>query len=85
MVGESAQATYGWRGAQDVVAGHGAAQPALTRSFCFGPQFSKVNRWLALADTPVGPLSLSLSGPSTSGTTRSAIRSPVSAVPHLAQ
>ena len=54
MVGDSAQAIYGWRGATDVMAGFDAEQLTLTRSFRFGPQIAdEANRWLALADAPI--------------------------------
>jgi hypothetical protein len=54
MVGDSAQAIYGWRGAHDVMTGFDAAQLTLTRSFRFGPQIAaEANRWLALADAPI--------------------------------
>ncbi|MGW5207919.1 UvrD-helicase domain-containing protein [Streptomyces griseoincarnatus] len=54
MVGDSAQAIYGWRGARDVMTGFDAAQLTLTRSFRFGPPIAaQANRWLALADAPI--------------------------------
>jgi superfamily I DNA/RNA helicase len=54
MVGDSAQAIYGWRGATDVMTGFDAEQLTLTRSFRFGPQLAdEANRWLALADAPI--------------------------------
>ncbi|UQA34774.1 UvrD-helicase domain-containing protein [Streptomyces sp. HNA39] len=54
MVGDSAQAIYGWRGATDVMTGFDAKQLTLTRSFRFGPQIAdEANRWLALADAPI--------------------------------
>ncbi|MBL3666926.1 ATP-dependent helicase [Streptomyces sp. M2CJ-2] len=54
MVGDSAQAIYGWRGAADVMTGFDAEQLTLTRSFRFGPQIAdEANRWLALADAPI--------------------------------
>ncbi|MGW4043148.1 UvrD-helicase domain-containing protein [Streptomyces sp. NPDC004721] len=54
MVGDSAQAIYGWRGARDVMTGFDAAQLTLTRSFRFGPQIAdQANRWLTLADAPI--------------------------------
>jgi superfamily I DNA/RNA helicase len=53
MVGDSAQAIYGWRGARDVMVGFDATQLTLTRSFRFGPEIAaQANRWLALADVP---------------------------------
>ncbi|KDN78027.1 DNA helicase [Streptomyces olindensis] len=54
MVGDSAQAIYGWRGATDVMTGFDAEQLTLTRSFRFGPEIAdEANRWLALADAPI--------------------------------
>ncbi|MEU0107606.1 UvrD-helicase domain-containing protein [Streptomyces sp. NPDC006251] len=54
MVGDSAQAIYGWRGATDVMTGFDAEQLTLTRSFRFGPRIAEeANRWLALADAPI--------------------------------
>lgn len=54
MVGDSAQAIYGWRGARDVMTGFDATQLTLTRSFRFGPLIAdQANRWLELADAPI--------------------------------
>ncbi|MEY9490910.1 superfamily I DNA/RNA helicase [Streptomyces calvus] len=54
MVGDSAQAIYGWRGARDVMTGFDAPQLTLTRSFRFGPHIAEeANRWLTLADAPI--------------------------------
>lgn len=54
MVGDSAQAIYGWRGARDVLTGFDATALALTQSFRFGPLIAaEANRWLALADAPI--------------------------------
>ncbi|MFG2948471.1 UvrD-helicase domain-containing protein [Streptomyces adustus] len=54
MVGDSAQAIYGWRGARDVMTGFDATPLILTRSFRFGPLIAtEANRWLALADAPI--------------------------------
>ncbi|MFF4590465.1 UvrD-helicase domain-containing protein [Streptomyces sp. NPDC001388] len=54
MVGDSAQAIYGWRGARDVMTGFDANPLTLTRSFRFGPLIAEeANRWLALADAPI--------------------------------
>lgn len=54
MVGDSAQAIYGWRGARDVMAGFEARQLTLTRSFRFGPLLAdEANRWLALSKSPI--------------------------------
>ncbi|RZU36717.1 AAA domain-containing protein [Streptomyces sp. BK022] len=53
MVGDSAQAIYGWRGTRDVMTGFDATSLTLTRSFRFGPLIAdEANRWLALADAP---------------------------------
>ncbi|KUN54909.1 DNA helicase [Streptomyces canus] len=71
MVGDSAQAIYGWRGATDVMTGFDAEQLTLTRSFRFGPRIAEeANRWLALADAPIR-----LTG-------TDSIRAEVSDVPH---
>ncbi|MFI6567453.1 UvrD-helicase domain-containing protein [Streptomyces sp. NPDC050534] len=54
MVGDSAQAIYGWRGARDVMTGFDATPLTLTRSFRFGPPIAaEANRWLALAGAPI--------------------------------
>ncbi|WP_069770977.1 UvrD-helicase domain-containing protein [Streptomyces sp. LUP30] len=54
MVGDSAQAIYGWRGARDVMTGFDATALTLTRSFRFGPLIAEeANRWLTLADAPI--------------------------------
>ncbi|MFC3574238.1 UvrD-helicase domain-containing protein [Streptomyces yaanensis] len=54
MVGDSAQAIYGWRGARDVMTGFDATHLTLTRSFRFGPLLAEqANRWLALTDAPI--------------------------------
>jgi AAA domain-containing protein/UvrD-like helicase family protein len=54
MVGDSAQAIYGWRGARDVMTGFDARQFTLTRSFRFGPELAaEANRWLALSEAPI--------------------------------
>ncbi|MFD6432078.1 UvrD-helicase domain-containing protein [Streptomyces venezuelae] len=54
MVGDSAQAIYGWRGARDVMNGFDATPLTLTRSFRFGPLIAdEANRWLILADAPI--------------------------------
>ncbi|MEU0354340.1 UvrD-helicase domain-containing protein [Streptomyces cyaneofuscatus] len=54
MVGDSAQAIYGWRGARDVMTGFTGHHLTLTRSFRFGPELAaEANRWLTLADAPL--------------------------------
>ncbi|NUQ99415.1 MAG: UvrD-helicase domain-containing protein [Streptomyces sp.] len=54
MVGDSAQAIYGWRGARDVMADFDATHLTLTRSFRFGPLLAQqANRWLAFTDAPI--------------------------------
>ncbi|MGW1270539.1 UvrD-helicase domain-containing protein, partial [Streptomyces sp. NPDC002491] len=54
MVGDSAQAIYGWRGARDVMTDFDAAAHTLTRSFRFGPLLAEqANRWLELAQAPI--------------------------------
>ncbi|WP_051872066.1 UvrD-helicase domain-containing protein [Streptomyces sclerotialus] len=54
LVGDSAQAIYGWRGARDVMTGFRGRQLTLSRSFRFGPALAaEANRWLAIVDAPV--------------------------------
>ncbi|MGW5472497.1 UvrD-helicase domain-containing protein [Streptomyces chartreusis] len=54
MVGDSAQAIYGWRGARDVMTDFDATPLTLTRSFRFGPLLAEqANRWLAFTDAPI--------------------------------
>ncbi|MFF1301878.1 UvrD-helicase domain-containing protein [Streptomyces sp. NPDC058307] len=54
MVGDSAQAIYGWRGARDVMTDFDAIGLTLTRSFRFGPLLAEqANRWLELAEAPI--------------------------------
>ncbi|BCK53189.1 UvrD-helicase domain-containing protein [Nocardia wallacei] len=54
MVGDSAQAIYGWRGAQDVMSGFDGMQLGLTQSFRFGPAVAEeANRWLTVVDAPI--------------------------------
>ncbi|MFL6113093.1 MAG: UvrD-helicase domain-containing protein [Catenulispora sp.] len=54
MVGDSAQAIYGWRGARDVMSGFDGARLSLSQSFRFGPRLAaEANRWLAIAEAPI--------------------------------
>ncbi|MFD9636585.1 UvrD-helicase domain-containing protein, partial [Streptomyces violascens] len=54
MVGDSAQAIYGWRGATDVMARFTGTPLTLSQSFRFGPRLAdEANRWLALAGAPL--------------------------------
>ncbi|MFH8592023.1 UvrD-helicase domain-containing protein [Streptomyces rimosus] len=54
MVGDSAQAIYGWRGARDVMSTFDGRQLTLSRSFRFGPALAEeANRWLAIVDAPI--------------------------------
>jgi hypothetical protein len=54
MVGDSAQAIYGWRGARDVMTGFDGTALTLTRSFRFGPELAtEANRWLAISKAPI--------------------------------
>ncbi|WP_239153918.1 UvrD-helicase domain-containing protein [Amycolatopsis sp. FDAARGOS 1241] len=54
MVGDSAQAIYGWRGAPDVMTGFAGNQLALSHSFRFGDAVAaEANRRLAIADAPI--------------------------------
>jgi len=54
MVGDSAQAIYGWRGARDVMTGFDGTHLHLSRSFRFGPHLAEeANRWLTIADAPI--------------------------------
>ncbi len=54
MVGDSAQAIYGWRGARDVMKGFDGEQLVLSRSFRFGPAIAQeANRWLEAVESPI--------------------------------
>lgn len=54
MVGDSAQAIYGWRGARDIMTGFDGHALSLSQSFRFGPRLAdEANRWLAIADAPI--------------------------------
>ncbi|MGP3967406.1 UvrD-helicase domain-containing protein [Streptomyces sp. 6N223] len=54
MVGDSAQAIYGWRGAKDVMTDFKGTALTLSRSFRFGPALAEeANRWLTLVDAPI--------------------------------
>lgn len=54
MVGDSAQAIYGWRGARDVMTEFDGTQLALSRSFRFGPALAaEANRWLSIVESPI--------------------------------
>lgn len=54
LVGDSAQAIYGWRGAQDVMTDFDGTTLPLSRSFRFGDAIAaEANRWLTLAGQPL--------------------------------
>jgi superfamily I DNA/RNA helicase len=54
VVGDSAQAIYGWRGARDIMAGFNGTTLTLSQSFRFGPNLAaEANRWLTIADAPI--------------------------------
>ncbi|MFI6997174.1 DciA family protein [Nocardia sp. NPDC050175] len=54
MVGDSAQAIYGWRGARDVMSGFDGMHLGLTQSFRFGAAVADIaNLWLHVIDAPI--------------------------------
>ncbi|MEU5210618.1 UvrD-helicase domain-containing protein [Streptomyces sp. NPDC020742] len=54
LVGDSAQAVYGWRGARDIMTGFDGRQLTLSRSFRFGPALAgEANRWLRIVGAPI--------------------------------
>ncbi|MFJ6578024.1 UvrD-helicase domain-containing protein [Streptomyces sp. NPDC091368] len=54
MVGDSAQAIYGWRGARDVMTDFDGRQLTLSQSFRFGQDLAEeANRWLAIVESPL--------------------------------
>ncbi|OII64377.1 DNA helicase [Streptomyces sp. CC53] len=54
LVGDSAQAIYGWRGARDIMTDFPGRQLTLSQSFRFGPAIAEeANRWLTLVDAPL--------------------------------
>ncbi|MGW0886141.1 UvrD-helicase domain-containing protein [Streptomyces sp. NPDC002671] len=54
MVGDSAQAIYGWRSARDVMTDFDGTQLRLTQSFRFGPALAtEANRWLTIVESPL--------------------------------
>ncbi|OKI08330.1 DNA helicase [Streptomyces sp. CB02923] len=54
MVGDSAQAIYGWRGARDVMSDFDGRQLILSRSFRFGSELAaEANRWLGIIGAPI--------------------------------
>ncbi|HET6354173.1 UvrD-helicase domain-containing protein [Streptomyces sp.] len=54
MVGDSAQAIYGWRGACDIMTGFDGHALSLSQSFRFGHSLAEeANRWLTIADAPI--------------------------------
>ncbi|MEC4020340.1 UvrD-helicase domain-containing protein [Streptomyces sp. H27-D2] len=54
MVGDSAQAIYGWRGARDIMTGFNGTALSLSQSFRFGPRLAtEANRWLSISGAPI--------------------------------
>ncbi|MFH8620153.1 UvrD-helicase domain-containing protein [Streptomyces sp. NPDC017979] len=54
MVGDSAQAIYGWRGARDVMTDFHGQQLTLSQSFRFGQLLAEeANRWLTIVESPL--------------------------------
>ncbi|TDF44484.1 ATP-dependent helicase [Streptomyces sp. WAC05374] len=54
LVGDSAQAIYGWRGARDVMSTFDGRQLTLSQSFRFGPALAtEANRWLSIVRSPL--------------------------------
>ncbi|MFE3768923.1 AAA family ATPase [Streptomyces sp. NPDC059122] len=54
LVGDSAQAVYGRRGARDVMTGFDGIHLGLSRPFRFGPALAaEANRWLTIVSAPI--------------------------------